>query len=213
MRIIVMADIIGSSKRHAKSLMNDFKSSVTYINRIDRDLILSPITITLGDEFQGVVKSPRAALQIIFDLEKHLMTLKNPFKLRYVIHEGEIQTKLNRDKAYEMLGPGLTAARKQLTDMKSSKSRFKVSLYDKELAEKLSLMLIVLQGIIDQWTPTQQKVVATFLELEDYKKVAERLNKDSTAIWRRKKSLMINEFNSLKRLILKTANPKWQLSY
>ena len=208
-----MADIIGSSKRNGKTLMNDLKAGVMYVNKKDKQHILSPMTITLGDEFQGVVKNPHAALLLILDMETYLMSLKNPFKLRYVVCEGDIQTKLNKDRAYEMLGPGLTAAREQLNNLKSSKSRFMVSFNDKELTQKLNLMLIVLQGIIDQWTPSQQKVVMTFLELDDYRKVAERLKKDSTAIWRRKRSLMIDEFNSLKNLILKTTSPKWQLSY
>jgi hypothetical protein len=213
MKIIVMADVIGSSKRNGKALMNALKAGVIYVNKKDGQHILSPMTITLGDEFQGVVKNPHAALQIILDMEMYLISLKIPFKLRYVVYEGDIQTKVNKDRAYEMLGPGLTAAREQLNDLKSSKSRFIVYLKDKELTEKLNLMLVVLQGIIDQWTPSQQRVVTTFLELGDYRKVAERLNRDSTAIWRRKRSLMIDEFNSLKILILKTTYPKWQLSH
>ncbi len=208
-----MADVIGSSKRNGKALMNALKAGVTYVNKKGSKQILSPMTITLGDEFQGVVKNPHAALQMILDMEMYLMSLKSSFKLRYVVYEGDIQTKLNKDRAYEMLGPGLTAAREQLNNLKSSKNRFIVYLKDKELTEKLNLMLVVLQGIIDQWTPSQQKVVTTFLELDDYRKVAERLNRDSTAIWRRKRSLMIDEFNSLKNLILNTTNPKWQLSH
>jgi hypothetical protein len=213
MKIIIMADVIGSSKRNGKTLMNDLKAGVRFVNKKEKQHILSPMTITLGDEFQGVVKNPHAALQIILDMEIFLMSLKSPFKLRYVVYEGDIQTKLNKERAYEMLGPGLTAAREQLIALKSSKGRFTVCLKDQELTEKLNLMLVVLQGIIDQWTPSQQKVVTTFLELDDYRKVAERLHRDSTSIWRRKRSLMIDEFNSLKSLILKTTNPKWQLSY
>jgi SatD family (SatD) len=205
-----MADIIGSSKRNGKALMADFKTAVAHINKIGKQHILSPATITLGDEFQGVVKNPHSALRVIFDMEKYLMSLRKPFRLRYVIHEGDIQTSLNKKTAYEMLGPGLTEARRQLTGMKSAKTRFKVSLSDKELTEKLNLMFVILQGIIGQWTPAQQKVVAAFLELGDYRKVAQRLNKDTTAIWRRKGSLMIEEFNSLKKLMLKATNPKWK---
>ena len=207
-----MADVMGSSKRNGKALMSDLKTGVAKVNKMNSREILSPMTITLGDEFQGVVKNPQAALKLILDMELHLMSLENPFKLRYVVYEGDIQTKLNKERAYEMLGPGLTAAREQLIELKSTKNRFKIHLEDKEQTEKLNLMLVVMQGIIDQWTPSQQKVVNTFLELDDYRKVAARLNKDATAIWRRKRSLMIEEFNSLRNLILKTANPKWELS-
>lgn len=207
--IVLMADIVGSTKKKSKLLMADFKNSVAEINRSDKKHILSPLTITLGDEFQGVVKDAYGAFRVMFDLELSLMRLKRPFKLRYVIHEGRIDTKLNRKKAYEMLGPGLTVARKQLNAMKSSKARFKIALSDQPLTAQLALVMNSYQGITDQWTPAQQKVVVAFLDQHlDYRKVATKLKKDPTTMWRRKRSLLIEEVDSLKKLILLLINPK-----
>jgi hypothetical protein len=207
--IILMADIIGSTQQKSKSLMVDFKESVAYVNRSNKRHILSPLTITLGDEFQGVVKDVQAAFKVLFDLELVLMSLKRSFKLRYVIQEGKIETKLNRTRAYEMLGPGLTVARMQLNAMKSSKTRFKIALKDPVLSTQLSLVMNSYQGITDQWTPAQQKVVVAFLEEQlDYRKVAEKLKKDPTSMWRRKKTLLIEEVDSLKKLISLIINPK-----
>ncbi len=207
--VILMADIVGSSKRKGKALMADFKVAVAWINKMDRHHIASPLTITLGDEFQAVVKNADGALQIIFDLEQYLMRLKNPFKLRFIIHEGEIETRLNRKIAYEMLGPGLTQARDGLVALKSSRSRFKINLKDEAVSAKLTLGMIIYQGIVDRWTPAQQKVVSAFWEeLSDYKKVAKKLKRDPTVMWKRKRSLMIDEINSLKKLILLMVDSK-----
>lgn len=207
--VILMADIVGSSKRKGRALMADFKVAVAWINKMDRHHIASPLTITLGDEFQAVVKNADGALQIIFDLEQYLMRLRNPFKLRFIIHEGEIETRLNRKIAYEMLGPGLTQARDGLVALKSSRSRFKINLKDEAVSAKLTLGMIIYQGIVDRWTPAQQKVVSAFWEeLSDYKKVAKRLKRDPTVMWKRKRSLMIDEINSLKKLILLTVDSK-----
>ncbi len=206
--VILMADIVGSSKRKGKSLMNDFKVAVAWANKRDKRQIVSPLTITLGDEFQGVVKNAHSALQIVFDLEEYLMRMENPIKLRYVIHEGEIETQLNRKNAHEMLGPGLTHARQVLVALKSSRHRFNVSLKDKEVSEKLMLGMVIYQGIIDRWTVAQQRVVSAFWEqLSDYRKVAKKLKKDPTVMWRRKKSLMIDEITSLKKLMLLILDP------
>jgi SatD family (SatD) len=210
MKIIVMADIIGSSKRHGKALMNDFVTMVAHLNKTNKKEILSPFTITLGDEFQGVVKNPFSAIQVLFEIEKYLLTLKRPFKMRYVIHEGEIHTKLNKQRAYEMLGPGLTIARKTLSQMKTAKRRFNISLKDEDMTERLNLMFVILQGIVDHWTLSQAKIVSAFLELDDYREVADKLRKDPTNVWRRKGSLMIEEFNCLKKLMYKTTNPLWK---
>lgn len=185
--------------------MADFKKTVADINQLDSQYILSPLTITLGDEFQGVVRSISGAFRVLFDLETSLMALNKPFKLRYVIHEGEIQTKINKVKAHEMLGPGLTTARAELSTLKKARSRFKISLKDKQLAHRLNLAMSIYQGIVDNWTIAQQKVVRIFWEEDrDYKKVAKRLKKDPTVIWRRKKSLMIEEVNNLKTLVFLT---------
>ncbi len=203
-----MADIVGSSKRKGKALMNDFKIAVAWVNKRDKSHIASPLTITLGDEFQGVVKNTHSALQIVFDLEQYLMRQENPFKLRYVIHEGKIETKLNRKNAYEMLGPGLTHAREELVALKSSRNRFKISLKDEAVSTKLMLGMIIYQGIVDRWTTAQQKVVSVFWEeLSDYKKVAKKLKKDPTVMWRRKRSLMIDEITSLKKLMVLIIDP------
>ena len=206
--VILMADIVGSSKRKGKALMNDFKIAVAWVNKRDKSHIASPLTITLGDEFQGVVKNTHSALQIVFDLEQYLMRQENPFKLRYVIHEGKIETKLNRKNAYEMLGPGLTHAREELVALKSSRNRFKISLKDEAVSTKLMLGMVIYQGIVDRWTTAQQKVVSVFWEeLSDYRKVAKKLKKDPTVMWRRKRSLMIDEITSLKKLMVLIIDP------
>ncbi|MEJ0055423.1 MAG: hypothetical protein WDN75_07070 [Bacteroidota bacterium] len=129
--------------------------------------------------------------------------------MRYVIHEGEIDTPVNHKNAYEMLGPGLTYAREELTTLKPSRHRFRISLKDTVVAEKLTLGMIIYQGIADGWTTAQQKVVSVFWEeLSDYRKVAKRLKKDPTVMWRRKKSLMIEEIASLKKLMFLNLDQK-----
>ncbi len=204
-RTIVMADVIGSSRQDAKHLMKDFKAVVDHVNSKNESNLLSPLTITLGDEFQGVARNAHAAIELILALEDAIMDLAKPFRLRYVVYEGPIDTPINKEKAYEMLGAGLTEARERLNALKSTKKRFDVSIGDQELNEKVNLMFTIYQGIADRWTAGQRKVVNAFRELEDYKKVAEKLKKDPSVIWRRKRALMIEEYNSVKELILKVA--------
>src|SRR5262245_51459767 len=110
MPTILMADIVKSSRQEARTLMKEFKSIVAETNKRYHKGILSPLTITLGDEFQGVVKGLAAALEIIMDLEYQTLTTKQAFRFRYVVLEGEIQTPINHQTAHGMLGPGLTEA-------------------------------------------------------------------------------------------------------
>lgn len=208
--IIVMADIIGSSKHQGLALMTSFRKTVEKVNRQASKDILSPLTITLGDEFQGVVKNIEAAFRVVFMTEQMLRQEGTPYRLRWVVHEGKIDTRINRVRAHEMLGPGLAEARHVLTVIKSSRRRFSIVLANPLLSEQLSLAMNVYQGIVDRWTPAQLKVVRAFEQKEDYRDVAKVVKRDPTVIWKRKRSLMIEEYNDIRKLVMLTTNPAWK---
>ena len=88
---ILMGDVISSSEKDSMSLIDAFQTEVKRINDNlhYKKLIKSPLTITLGDEFQGVIKSLKASLSIIFALD--LEFLQYDFDLRYALHYGEIE--------------------------------------------------------------------------------------------------------------------------
>lgn len=197
-----MADIIGSSQQKANALMNAFKKLVDEVNKEAAVYIISPLTITLGDEFQGLTKDPHGAMRVVLLFEEKIIKLDKPLKLRYVVHQGEVATPVNSERAHGMLGKGLKEAREMLTELKTSKSRFKISLRNKSLSRQLNLLFAVLQGITDGWTQAQRKIVKLFLEESDYRAIAKKLKKNPTTIWRRKKTLMIEEYGYLKALIL-----------
>ncbi len=207
-----MADIIESSKKKGNPLMTKFKEAVGNINSICKEHIISPLTITLGDEFQGVARNAFGAVKILLDFEYHILRSKSPFKLRYIIYEGEIETKINRSSSHQMLGPGLTQARKGLSELKSTKDRFRILLKDQLLSDKLNYGFFVFQGIVDRWTVAQRKVVIELLHNPDYREVAKLVKKDPTVIWRRKRSLLIDEYFSIRKLILLLVNPKLKWS-
>src|ERR1700743_3564273 len=100
---ILMADIVGSRRMKQTQLKADFQNAVQYVNLMLPDQLLSPLTITLGDEFQGVAASLLAAIFVIFRLEEHIISASKRFKLRYVLVEGPIDTPINREIAYGMM--------------------------------------------------------------------------------------------------------------
>ena len=75
-----MADIIASSEKNQIELMNNFKELVNEINKTFKDEILSPLTITLGDEFQCVLKDLKSSTDIILQLEENIIHKKLNFK-------------------------------------------------------------------------------------------------------------------------------------
>ncbi|HEV2480568.1 MAG TPA: SatD family protein [Puia sp.] len=199
---ILMADVIGSRKADQMKILKEFRNITGKVNQDIGNQLLSPITITLGDEFQSVAKDLQAALSIIFSIEETIIKTQTTLKLRYVLVEGLIETPINPQIAYGMLGSGLTAAREKLIALKKKKQRFNSSLQNKSLEKAINNTFVVLQAIIDSWKLKKDYyVVAEFLKSKDYKKVAVDLNKERSLIWKREKSLKIEEYFALKEVI------------
>ena len=202
--IVLMADIIGSSKRAGKELMMQFKQLTDSVKRKHTKRFLSPITITLGDEFQSVVKSVEDAMAVVVELEEKIIELNFEFKLRYSIYEGEIDTPINKEVAYGMLGEALTKARATLDDMKSKKyERFFISLIDKKQAEIIQNYFLLYISFIDAWKASDYPLVYAFIDKDNYREVAKIFDKDDSQMWKRNKSLHIREYLAIRNLILK----------
>lgn len=200
---ILMADTIDSGIQDSNELMHQLKMLVKSMNKQKQSLI-SPLTITLGDEFQGVCSSIPNAILMIISIEEMIIKNQYNIKLRYVLNFGKIDTKINSVRAYEMLGVGLTEARKKLNSLKTDDARFCISIgrNRKKSEEILNDAFFILQSFIDSWNVKDYELVAAFLTNSDYKKVAEKVQLDKSSAWRRRKSLKIQEYNRAKNIIL-----------
>lgn len=201
--IILMGDIIKSSEQDQALLMNDFQEVIQSINVKYCDKLLSPLTITLGDEFQGIIKNSVSAITLIIDLEELILKSNKSLKIRYVCHEGAIETPINSAIAYGMLGSGLTYARKEIEQLKKEKKRFKISLKDNHLSQIYNHAFTIFDSILLHWKADDIPIVILFIEGLDYKAVANKLNKNRSLLWKREKNLRLEEYFSIKS-ILKT---------
>lgn len=200
---ILMADIIASSEKNQIELMNNFKELVSEINKTFKDEILSPLTITLGDEFQCVLKDLKSSTDIILQLEENIIHKKLNFKLRYVLNQGSIETPINELIAYEMLGTGLTDARYKLNLLKAEKHRFIISIDNNFKNDLLKDAFIVFENIIDKWSMVNEfEIVSNFIKFKDYKMVSKIMGKTRSQLWKREKTLNIESYNSIKNIII-----------
>lgn len=201
---ILMADMLNSRKRNSNQLISEFKHLIAAINKKWKKQILSPLTITLGDEFQGLIDTPENAIKIIFDLEEEIIKNTYDIKLRYVLNEGEIETAINNKIAYGMLGKGLTEARENLTKLKSTKHRFKIITEpNNQYLNIINDLFIIYENYVDNWKPNEYFIVKEFILNKSYQEVAELLDMNVSSAWRRQRTLNIEEYNICKNTILK----------
>lgn len=199
---ILMGDVVASRRVDARELRRHLKSLVASCNSDLKSLILSPYTITLGDEFQGIALSLRAIAESIFYFEETRVKKKYHFKLHYVGLYGEIQTPINREIAYEMMGPGLTQARALLTDRYRGRPRFVFDLPDRRLSNNLTRLCKVIDSITDRWNVEDYPLIADMLMNSSNAEVAVKHDKNRSQIWKRRKHLLITEYKLIKDVLL-----------
>jgi hypothetical protein len=199
---VLMADIKDSRLNKSRLLLKNFKELTLRLNQENRKNLLSPLTITLGDEFQGIVNSLYNCIQIMMMSEELILKEKYKFKLRYVINYGNIDTRVNKAIAYGMLGSGLTEAREKLNMVKKSESRFLIEMHNDSQNKLFNDMFFIYQSLVDDWKVKDLEIINAFIEQKDYKKVSEIVNLDPSSAWRRERSLRIKEYFAIKNVIL-----------
>ena len=100
-----------------------------------------------------------------------------------------------------MMGKGLTEARKMLSSKKRNRKRFRFKLQNKEQTEQLSKIFEVLDTIILNWKKEDYPLILDMINNDNNSEVGDLHDKNRDQIWKRRKTLMINEYNLLKDFI------------
>lgn len=200
---ILMGDVKGSGNHDPILLANALKNLVAAANADCRAKILSPLTITLGDEFQGLCHSVDDAVDVVLELDHLLLTSDHEFRMRFIVLEGMIDTPINRDTAYGMLGRGLSEARKRISDKAADRANTQFQLADPKQQRTLSLVFEVIDEAWD--LPAYQKNRRILDRLlftdDDDRSVAEDFGKNRSEIWKYRKNWRIRSFRAAITLV------------
>lgn len=106
--VAVIGDIIDSRKLENRySVQEKLKSVLEEINRDYQDVLASSFSLTLGDEFQGLMVSPLYVLELL-----DMITCKmHPVRIRYGIGIGDMYTRIQRENSMGSDGPAYWLAR------------------------------------------------------------------------------------------------------
>lgn len=169
----VMGDLVRSESAPAPELLHyHFNRQVEAANEENRQYLASPLTITLGDEFQGLVTTLTHAAALAHALRLNL--LHDGIQCRFAIGLVEIRTPVNPDKAWNMMGPGLSRTRDRLNE-KSSTTQYRFSLPNAPLIETLlDAIGAGLTAIESGWTDRQRDDIGFALHNPSAKELAEK---------------------------------------
>jgi hypothetical protein len=143
------------------------KSAIVQINEQYQENIEAPMTITKGDEFQGLVSLPSAAFQIVQALQKMVF----PIQIRYGLGIGHIY-KMGGILPIEMDGPAFHRANRALMCAKKRKSNLWLISDDEVTDQLINTIFHLITAIKSRWNERHHKLYWSYQELGTYREVA-----------------------------------------
>lgn len=167
--LVLIGDVVGSRHVAARApLQRRLKAELLALKRRRPDLV-SPYTLTLGDEFQMV---SRDATGIFADICT-LLAAVAPVLMRFGLAVGDIVTPLNHEQAIGMDGPAFHRARAVLERLKGEGRLLGVHGDTPEPDPQVAAMLNVLSAQIEGWKPTRLQLFAGVLAGRSAAKLAD----------------------------------------
>ena len=182
--IVTIGDVISSRKiKKRNDLQKMLLGVFNDLNTPEQNHhLISPYTITLGDEFQAVYqKADRLFLDSIRILEKTF-----PQKIRFSFGIGEISTDINQEQSIGMDGSAFYFAREGIVNLKDQRGNYKYNIYgleDPELENLFNNMLYIFSNLLEGWNKNRYYILRSTMEGKAVKEIAKELKLTDTAVY------------------------------
>lgn len=202
----IIGDIVGSRKiKNRQEIQDKFNEVLYNANKTYNESIASNFTITLGDEFQGLLTKPSLSLEIIEFIREKMY----PIELVFGIGVGKMETKFSKDISIGSDGPAYWYARKMVEKAKSKKPS--ICYFSDSLDDKIINSLILIgESCMNSQTKKQQEIIQLYKELGSQYKVAEKLNISQSSVSATIKKSLHKEIESAKESIKEFLKSKWE---
>ncbi|MHB1688519.1 MAG: SatD family protein [Ignavibacteriaceae bacterium] len=179
-RIALIGDIVSSKQIKSRSLIQkNLNNLFKKLNNKDKQMA-SPLTITLGDEFQAIYNSADSIFYKIWQI----MLAVYPEKIRFSLGIGEITTRINSKQAIGMDGPAFHYARKGLEELKASSYLLNVISDFHPYLKLVKHNLFLLSNISYNWKKTRLEILTAMYEGLSVKQISNKLKVTDKAVYK-----------------------------
>lgn len=189
--IAIIGDIKNSKElENRRDTQIKLNSVLNNINAKYKSVISAKFMITLGDEFQGLLRRGDGALDIIEEIQRAMY----PVKIRFGIGVGQITTEINAEMAIGADGPGYYKAREAIEMLKNSEYRNKtqaanirieVENDENSITIMLNTIFSLMAVIQNNWSKRQREIVWAYEQYGGSQlECAERLNISQSSVQR-----------------------------
>jgi len=179
--IVLVADLIASRRIAERSAVQEtLRACLRQLNSRKREGLVSPYTLTLGDEFQAVLSAPE---RIFRDALTVLIALY-PVAVRFSFAVGEITTAINTRQALGMDGPAFHDARATINQLKKAKSLFAVAHTERSGLTLINLSLALISHTIAGWPRSRLEILQRLYEHRTVKQISRELRITDQAVYK-----------------------------
>ena len=209
MYIALIGDIIESKKIQDRAqVQQQLLRLMKELNWQYQDYLISPFTVTTGDEFQALF-SPNSYMFQIID---QLSVAFSPYEIRFGIGVGEMITEINKEQSIGSDGPAYWLAREAINHIHDKNdygiNHISVFLADEEVTWTVNAMLAACSFIQSKWTEVQYDVLKQLLteniydETFSHKEIARSLGITPSAFNKRIKASGLKIYLRNKRVAM-----------
>jgi len=178
-KLVLIGDIVASKriknrKEIQKKLQNLFKS---FNNNKE---IISPFTITLGDEFQAVFSKADNIFKYLWEV----LFAIYPVQVRFSFGIGDITTSINTVQAIGMDGPAFYNAREGLTELKQKAFLFNLVHSDEKKIMLIKQVLFLLSHLTSGWKESRFKILSLLYDDMSVFEVAKKMKISDKAVYK-----------------------------
>ena len=180
--VAVIGDIKRSRELHQRdAVQSRLQQACIGLNRrTDLEGLLSPFTVTLGDEFQALFGNFRGVWRAIFAIEA---MMGDGVEIRFGIGIGGMDTAINREAAIGMDGPAFHRARRAIDQLKQGDHNYRlVGMGQAESLANSALDLLSLER--NSWRANRVRILHGMLEDESVAQIAAALEISPSAVYK-----------------------------
>ena len=201
MYLALIADVIDSKMVQERlDLQKQVEKTLQKMNELFGDYLASRFTLTLGDEFQALLKVDAPVFQIIDTLRSEL----NPTQLRFGIGLGEIVTAIDPLQSVGADGPAYWNARAAINFVHQKNDYGNTQIYFSSGKENQDFFVNALiasgEAIRSGWRESQEEILLNLLKRSVYSEtfsqqdLAQSLKLNPSALSKRLKSSSIRVY-------------------
>lgn len=216
MYIAIIGDLVKSREiEFREDAQKKLKAVLTEINEVYQTQLASRFSVTLGDEFQGLLNSSENILKLLFAIKFKL----HPIKVRFGIGFGEIVTEIDPLESIGADGPAYHAARKSINEVKRTESGKKALACDMmfggkdqdECLESVNSGLCLIRFMEVHWSDKQRENIydSLFNDLNQ-SEIARKKGLNQSTVHRSLSSAGYYEFEKAFKDFQRLLNRKWR---